>query len=85
MFQHHRAISTGRSRRTGRYADDVPSYRSFAIFVLALVVLKRFFGLPISIGGSILLTLAVSAAVTALESRSHTRRGAGEDRPQRRG
>ena len=41
------------------------------VFILALVVLKYFFGWPISIGGSLVLTVVLSGIFTLL-NRSRT-------------
>ena len=42
---------------------------SFLIFILVLVVLKFFFGWPISIGGSVVLTLILSGIFTLIRRR----------------
>jgi hypothetical protein len=44
----------------------VPSFRHLVIFALVLVLLRRFFAVPVSIGGSIVLTIVVSLIVAAL-------------------
>jgi hypothetical protein len=52
----------------------VPTFRSLVVFALLLVLLRRFFGLQISIVGSIVLTIVVSLILTGL-----TRRGERDD------
>ena len=49
-----------------RYPPAVPAFRSLVIFALVLVVLRRFFAVPVSIGGSIVLTIVVSLIVAGL-------------------
>ena len=44
---------------------------SLLVFILVLVVLKYFFGWPISIGGSLVLTVVLSG-IFALINRSRT-------------
>lgn len=44
---------------------------SLLVFILVLVVLKYFFGWPISIGGSLVLTVVLSGIFTLL-NRSRT-------------
>ena len=41
-------------------------YRTFLVFVLVLVVLRRFFAVPVSVGGSIVLTIVVTLVVRSL-------------------
>ena len=44
-------------------------YSSLVIFVVLLVVLRRVFAVPVSIGGSIVLTLVVWWISQSLDSR----------------
>ncbi len=41
-------------------------YRTFVVFVLVLIVLRRFFAVPVSVGGSIVLTVVVTLIVRGL-------------------
>jgi len=41
-------------------------YRTFVVFVLVLIVLRRFGGVPVSVTGSIVLTIVVSLIVRAI-------------------
>ena len=43
-------------------------YASFVVFVVVLIILKRVLALPISIGGSIVLTIVVWFIVRSLDS-----------------
>ena len=42
---------------------------SLAVFVIILVILKFFFGFPISIGGSLVLTVVISGIFTLINRR----------------
>ena len=42
---------------------------SLAVFVVILVILKFFFGFPISIGGSLVLTVVISGVFTLINRR----------------
>ena len=42
---------------------------SLAVFVVILVILKFFFGFPISIGGSLVLTVIISGVFTLINRR----------------
>ena len=44
-------------------------FPSWLVFILLLVVLRRVAGVPVSIVGSILLTIAVTLIVRAISSR----------------
>jgi len=44
----------------------MPSLRHLVIFVLVLVLLRRFLAVPVSIAGSLILTVVVSIIVSAL-------------------
>ncbi len=44
----------------------MPSLRHLVIFVLVLVVLRRFLAVPVSIAGSLVLTVVVSLLVSAI-------------------
>lgn len=51
------------------YAREVPSYRNLLVFVIILVLLRRFTAIPVSIVGSLVLTVVVSLVIAGLDRR----------------
>jgi hypothetical protein len=61
--------SSGRSAEATSVSGTLaamPSLRHLVIFVLVLVVLRRFLAVPVSIAGSLVLTVVVSLIVSAI-------------------
>ncbi len=48
----------------------MPSFRHLVIFVIVLVLLRRFAAVPVSIVGSVVLTIVVSLIINVLDRRN---------------
>lgn len=55
-----------RANRSLATLGAMPSLRHLVIFVLVLILLRRFLAVPVSIAGSLILTVVVSIVVSAL-------------------
>ena len=44
-------------------------YTTFVVFVLVLIALRRVFAVPVSVGGSIVLTIVVTLIVRGITNR----------------
>ena len=65
IAQHRRLLKTANHPTAGSYARRV--FRHLLIFVLILILLRRFTGIQVSIVGSVVLTVFVSLVVSRLD------------------